>query len=260
MRSRDKIRFIAGYGSRYRDELLGDWVSSRSAVLVSPQLAMRRWLNCSFMRGRRDQVSVMFLNRANEAIAAVEQQRGATSGLAPVWTTAVRTDLESEMVARQVNNQGDRSMVLATFDRANAWPEDNFNIVARAERLARARALSTIHRELDDLPWVGDKLACFFLRDVVDVYGVSVTREDEAFVQPIDTWVFQLAEMIGLAVTWRTVKQTIIDECLAAGVSPRQFNQGAWYIGTHSLNVLLETVRTSAPRPNGRLRAEMRRI
>ena len=39
----------------------------------------------------------------------------------------------------------------------------------------------------------------------------------------------------------------IADTCQQQGVDPIRFNQGAWYLGAHSFNVLLENLHRIEP-------------
>lgn len=139
MSTSQKIRIIADYGRRYSQEFLADWRSQRAQVMTDSRLAMRRWFNCSFMRGRRDEVSIAFLRSANAAVQNVEQRLAAPSGLASIWNSSARAALDAEIRTLKVNHAGDRTMVLASFDLVSRTAaSDGYNLVARASRMAQA--------------------------------------------------------------------------------------------------------------------------
>ena len=63
--------------------------------------------------------------------------------------------------------------------------------------------------------------------------------------QPIDTWVEQIALRLGLIQQGDeagAVAEKIVSACRAAGVQPADFNAGAWYLGTHSLDIALASL------------------
>ena len=52
--------------------------------------------------------------------------------------------------------------------------------------------------------------------------------------QPIDTWVRQVSEAIGLVgrgLNNDKIIEQIVEKCLELKISPIKYNQGAWYIG-----------------------------
>ena len=86
---------------------------------------------------------------------------------------------------------------------------------------------------------IGDKISSFYLRDIADkgLEKKLLSNENEItdlfLLQPIDTWVDQVTEIIiGEVIKDRVVKQRkIVALCQSAGVSIINFNQGAWILG-----------------------------
>jgi hypothetical protein len=86
---------------------------------------------------------------------------------------------------------------------------------------------------------MGDKVTAFFLRDIAWVYGLEgkgslASADGAAYIQPIDVRVRQVAECLWPDLRgngWLIVARKIIEQCNKSGVSPIEFNQGAWYLG-----------------------------
>jgi hypothetical protein len=92
---------------------------------------------------------------------------------------------------------------------------------------------------------VGEKVASFYLRDLVSVYGLSEFIDDASAscLQPVDVWVRRIArkaEIAGPSDSDLAIRGGISKTCRDEGVSPIDFNQGAWYMGYNSFGLLLE--------------------
>jgi len=156
--------------------------------------------------------------------------------------------LDCRLREQQVNNRYDRRMVLETINFANhdlhAW---GCNVFKWAVATIREGNASEAYRALTGISAIGDKLATFYLRDVVLVEGIEaqIRGADYCYFQPVDTWVEQVARSLWTlqrADLGRTliVKRKLIEACLAAGVSPLLFNVGAWMVGANAYRLLLE--------------------
>ena len=73
-------------------------------------------------------------------------------------------------------------------------------------------------------------------------------------VQPIDTWVCQICEAVGIAADGDdlpSVRRKLLAACDSAGVPASVFNTGAWYLGTHSLEIAIEFLQKPTPEAAG---------
>jgi hypothetical protein len=190
-----------------------------------------------FMRGRRDAVSVTFRDRA----AAVLQTYGALEQID-------LRGLDGDLHAQGVNNRHDRQMVIESvrFARTElrAYAGNVFNWAVEAIGNGK---IHSAYSALDAIHAVGDKLASFYLRDVVFLGELenSLGGTDYSYLQPVDTWVLRVGRSLKLIEgddSGSTVKAKLISACLAAGVSPLLFNAGAWLIGAHAYELLIETL------------------
>ena len=69
---------------------------------------------------------------------------------------------------------------------------------------------------------IGDKIACFLLRDIVLLYDLEdyISDDDKVFIMPMDTWLIKISYAF------------LIKNLKEKGISFAQFNAGAWYIST----------------------------
>jgi hypothetical protein len=197
-----------------------------------------------FMRGRRDELSQKFYDLAHKVL---EQINSEGPHYLSCWDGHRSKQLDARLKGKGVNNHSDRKMILATLEWLNArLAETGYNIVEYAIREIQNHRLSQLYQKLDDIPYIGDKLASFFLRDVVDIYSLERwvdDRTDAYYLQPVDTWVQQVAQTIGIVsrnAKPEKVRRAIVLACQRVCVSSIRFNQGAWYVGKHSLDILLK--------------------
>jgi len=72
-------------------------------------------------------------------------------------------------------------------------------------------------------------------------------KEDLVCLQPVDTWVRQVAYEAGMIKNLdepdKKVRINIVEACLKSDVSTIRFNQGAWYLGYHSFELLINKLK-----------------
>jgi len=94
--------------------------------------------------------------------------------------------------------------------------------------------------------YVGDKLRGYILRDIITFFNFEsmLKREDHLCLQAIDTWVKQVCVKLWgkdiESMKDRDLKEKIVSECIKCGVSPVEFNQGMWFLGSNSLECIFE--------------------
>lgn len=233
----DEIHKIAEYGKTYRAQYLTDQIRDKTAYEDDWFNGLKFFFSKSFFRGRDDSLSQRFMKAAIRAMEEFKPQLGSAFD---------KTALESLLKSKGVNNHIDRRMVTATCEfvltKLERWDR---NVVRYAVDEITNGRVASLSNDIRKIHAVKDKLASFYLRDVVLVYDLEnlVKPEDYKYYQPIDTWVKQVAYALRLAVPADeddVVKQKIIDACIAADTSPLLFNAGAWLVGKNSLRLLLE--------------------
>lgn len=149
---------------------------------------------------------------------------------------------------RSTGKARDREMTIDTlrFLTENLEKHD-FNILKYTISQIRDHGLNRLYGQLTDIRQVGDKTARLFLRDAVAVYDLEKLEldvEELSLLQPVDTWVRQICrssqvKLVSKDTSDREIQKKIVKLCLDMGVSPIKFNQGIWYLGSHSLELLL---------------------
>jgi endonuclease III len=232
-----KLKSVAEYGERYVQEYLSDAKVRHAEITSDPLEALRFWFGKSFMRGRNDTLSTKFKNQAFETLRTYKN-------LDDIDLSA----LEGRLAEHGVNNPGDRRMVKESISFArNRLQEYDRNMFNWATALIRTGRADKAYQELTTLYEIGDKLATFYLRDVVLVEDAEdcIDAGGQAYVQPVDTWVRRVAQRLEIVDADRpgnkfSIKRKIISECLASDVSPLLFNAGAWMVGAHGSRLLIE--------------------
>lgn len=234
---KNKIKRIEKLGEKYFEEYLSSAVINRGNLIQNWYNALLFFFSKSFYRGRRDEISDKFKERTLEVMEDYYDGY-------KVFRILDSGELQKTLEKNGVNNHVDRRMVSETLKFLEKLPGNNI-VSYSIERIRNGQA-EEIHNELKQIYGIGDKLACLYLRDTALVYELEkfIQKKEQEYFQPIDTWVLQVARAIGLVggdnKDLANTKQKIIDSCLDNKVSPLFFNAGAWYLGTHSFQLLLD--------------------
>jgi len=231
-----KMKAIENYGRMYVTDYLDKDRMRRSSIMSNPTDALAFFYGKVFMRGRKDTISVVFMNRAIEVLQEYKSIHDIDLA-----------SLEEELHLHGVNNHYDQRMVIESirFIRDNLKDYD-YNIFNWAIDLIRTNCCPEAFSALTGIFAIGDKLATFYLRDVTLVSDLEPTIRSESYIyfQPIDTWVKQVSDAIGITEpTDReilVVKEKIVACCLEVGVSPLLFNAGAWMAGANAFRLIIE--------------------
>ncbi len=257
---------IAHFSEKYEADCLNSekhsLLSNWEALRTDWWLGFRFFLNRAFMQGRRDSVSVQFLKATNKALATLlplDINMIERSALIFQWYTkgwlclcnkdnnpikkALHEEYPIDMNGKSKDSitgkARDCEMVLDIFrficEKKSAEGQI-LNIAAYAAECIEAGNTEKAHKELDEIWQIGPKIAAFFLRDLATVLQLKPVPRDYRFLQPVDTWVGQIADKLNIHA------DKLVDACQSAGVDPIRFNQGAWYLGKHSLDLLLENL------------------
>ena len=114
------------------------------------------------------------------------------------------------------------------------------NIYTYVKRTIERSGVETAYKELTKIRAVSDKIATFFIRDV-GLLNPGTIVEDFSRAFPVDTWVKKLAGKLGYKTdNIKEMKQRLIDKCEQYGIDPLKFAAGLWYLGSNSLNMLVD--------------------
>ena len=68
----------------------------------------------------------------------------------------------------------------------------------------------------------------------------EISTKSDDLVFPIDTWVKKIAIKIGCTGTLSNIKECLICKCNNTSVNPLLFAAGLWYVGSNSLDILMD--------------------
>jgi len=231
-----KIKAIEKYGQFYVERFLRQQINNKEKIYSDWYEALKFLFAKVFYRGRRDELSEKFMNATIKTLNENKPDKNYNPEL-----------LNNLLKSNGVNNRKDRKMVLEVIDLIFSSLNSYQNNIVKytVDEIKKGKAVN-IFNMLNKIYCIGDKLASFYLRDVIIIYRLEkyLKPDDFQYCQPIDTWVKQVALKIGIMKSEKekteNVKTAIIRHCLNANVNPLLFNAGAWLIGAQSFNLLIE--------------------
>jgi hypothetical protein len=225
-----QIRHVASFSQGYISTHLGQWDPER--LRSDWWTALQFFFSHSFYQGRRDSLSLRFERAATEALSESLDPSSNSERLHSVCLDEGST-LDADLQNAGLTKRMDRLMVLSTLAFIRELPQAN--IVAWSLDEIEQGAVYTVYRELDSIKSVGDKIISFFLRDLDFLFNLAPQLDgDEVLMQPVDTWVRQISESIGIVQPGDSdhhMKRSIVIACNEADVSPNRYNVGAWCVG-----------------------------
>jgi len=250
MNTKTLVRQIARFYKNYEEGFLKERIRNKNDYLGSSKSALFFVLSYSFYQGRRDEISSMFEERAKTTLESFLGNNNVLLYSSPRITDKdnLRTKykgLYDLLKQNKVNKEGDRLMVISLVNFIQFNNEKNIlNFLIEQIKLKK---IAEVYRNLDGIWSIGPKIASLILRDVVYIYELEnyLSDEDYYFLQPIDTWVHNLSKSIELVnkdKIYKVEAKDITNKCFELGVNPMHYNQGAWYIGSNSLKILLQNI------------------
>lgn len=152
---------------------------------------------------------------------------------------------EAELQDAGLTNGADRQMVVEMIDfLANV--NDDHDIVEYSIESVKTGDTGVVHNQLTGIHNIAQKKAALFLRDVVTIWGLEdeLSWEEYRYVFPVDTQIRQVVTELGIVddgVSRDQLTDAVLNAC-RPDVSPVEFNQGAWYLGANSFDVLMDNL------------------
>jgi len=251
MDTKTLVENIAKFHKNYKDEFLTDRIKKKDDYLKNSKDALFFILSYSFYQGRRDKISSQFEGRAKETLNQYFSENGEVLTTSTSRITSKDElkekyrELYNKLKENKVNKEGDRLMVISLVNLIQSSSQKN--ILKFLIEKIKSNTMPEIYKTLDGIWSIGPKIASLILRDIVYIYELEkfLKKDDYHFLQPIDTWVHKISKNIGLINKDKIYKgeaKDITDKCFEFGVNPIYYNQGAWYIGAHSLQILLRNI------------------
>lgn len=249
-----QLKTLEKFGERYeREHLNGIDVDSMRADWFC---ALGFFLDHIYFQGRRGTLSEQFKKEAMSTLEAVfgSDQETRTSkfreainvGIIPTdcqWKTWTDNPLFLDLRRRKAGKRRDIEMVLDSLRFLTSCRDFNYNIVTYSISEVESGRIGDLYRRLDGIRQVGQKVASFYLRDLITCYHLKVSEDDYSLVQPLDTWVLKVATALGVCGDRddSTIAiEKILQVCKQFGVDPKRFNSGAWYLGAYSFKIVIE--------------------
>lgn len=210
------------------------------------------FLNRACFQGRLDKVSIRVYENVCQVLSplflATEKDQTYQDGKQCNWNS-IRTSLGERIGKGKVGKARDVEMIISALDFLDNLPSKN--IVAYSVAKIKAGQLYQHYIDLQaakttgGITQVGPKIAAFYLRDVVSVFKlIDLVDDKSAFcLQPVDTWVQKIVERIGIVsegTDKSEIQKAIVSMCEQEGISALLFNQGAWFTGYHSFDLVLD--------------------
>jgi len=245
------LKELESFGNRYIREYLSLWLKKRNALKTDWFKALGFFLSRVYFQGRRDKLSEQYYLAAQKALQAYfgNESSSQSRKFKTAWDKGfIPHDSEWKKWSEKDNNlwkrlnqskagkSRDIEMVLDILRFISACPSLNIVLYSLNE-IGNGRT-QKLYSEIDSIWQVGPKVTSFYLRDLAFLYDIKLSPEDFFMIQPIDTWVRQVAEHIGICSkkdSNAAVIKKLLVACNKAGVDPKRVNAGAWYLGANSL-------------------------
>lgn len=243
------VHAIISYGDRYRQELLFDRYNA-DLLRSDWWQALKFFFGRAFYQGRLDKVSARV---ESAALKVLEPAISHSNGHVDDDTVdELELSLQAVIGEGHVGKARDVEMIRSTLHYIDRLADAN--VVADSVARIKAGNIGQHYADLQisrnpssGIRQVGPKIAAFYLRDLVTLFGLEqyVPSDFQFCLQPIDVWVRRLAVstgIVGESASDQTIGQAIVMLCAKHGCSPLKFNQGAWYAGYNAFSLLLEAL------------------
>jgi len=100
--------------------------------------------------------------------------------------------------------------------------------------------VKSAYEKLTEMRAISDKIATFTIRDI-GLINLGIVNKDYEWAFSVDTWVIKIARKLGCnSKGIREIKQYLIEKCKDTDIDPLKFAAGLWFLGFHSLDILIE--------------------
>lgn len=246
------------FGSRYIEEYLDVWIKKRSALKNDWFKALDFFLSHVYLQGRADELSDRYYKAAKKVLLKYFGTSASTQirrynhawkmGFIPNnsnWNDHIKrnTNLWLELERAKAGKTRDMEMVLDVLRFIHSCP--SHNIVQYSLKEIKHGRTGKLYSEIDSIWQVGQKTASFYLRDLAFLYDLKLSPKDYSVIQPIDTWVYQVFNRIGIfsdGDSNKDIIEKLLRSCESARTDPKKVNAGAWYLGANSFDILLDHI------------------
>lgn len=243
----ETIKKIINYGDKYIEEHLTD-IFDTDLMLKNWWEGLQFFLSRSFYQGRKDTISMRVEEKAMNVLKEYIADKGndATVLLDKNNFSEIKNALKEVIGKGKIGRGRDIEMVISILNFVSDLEEKN--IVNYSISKIKSRKVNEHFYELQKIISIGPKISSFYLRDLICMYSLDnyMSEKDLIFLQPIDTWVRKVALKVEIINNLDEddvfVREKIVKTCLDLKVSTIKFNQGAWFLGYNSFDIVLENL------------------
>jgi hypothetical protein len=265
----EKIKKVVEFGDRFIKEYLSkEYFKTHNIDIEKVESdwweASKFFFSRAFYQGRRDDISKKVEEKAIEILSKYfdnQYQRDKEfQRLKDTNWKELKNELSKNIGKGKIGRERDIKMIISYFNFISNL--EHKNIVAYSLNKIKQKEIKDHFYELqkskrpNGIESVGPKITSLYLRDLVCINNLedSIKKEDMIYFQPIDTWVRKIANELEIIespklsnkelknVNEFKIREKIVEICDKLHVSAIKFNQGAWYLGVKSFNILLENL------------------
>ena len=135
---------------------------------------------------------------------------------------------------------GNDEDVMMVSDCLKFISEDRKNIYNHLKNTIATSGVKTAYEELIAMRAISDKIASVVIRDI-GLMNSKVIDRDYNMAFPVDTWVKKIAPKLGCSSEdSEEIKNYLLKKCEEFNLNPLKIAAGLWFLGFHSLDLLLE--------------------
>lgn len=252
----NKINSIAKLHNLYLKDIIGKRIAKKEEVLANSKEALLFIISYCMYQGRNDTLSEKFEkitidsinNKWNNKLLFDEEINVISNSKKEIKESNL--EFYNDLKNRGLNKKNDRIMIIHLLNKIQTLKKYDYNIVKYIILCIKDGRLKNIYDELDDIFSFGPKICSLILRDIVIIFNLEDNISDEEYylLQPIDTWVFQISTKLDLidnkdkSIDHIKHSKLICNKCLEYKINPIEFNQGVWYLGKHSLDIIFDNI------------------
>lgn len=252
------LKLIESFGDRYIKEHIETLQKRQNDFKSDWFQALDFFLSHVYYQGRNDDLSWRYYDAAKKALLTYFGKDTITqlknynnawdNNIIPhdpdrkIWLKA-NNDLLEELKREKAGKGRDIEMVIDTLRFIHGCP--SYNIVLYSIEEIKQGRIKKLYSEIDNIWQVGQKTASFYLRDLIFCYDLKLETDDYFTIQPIDTWVKQVAIAIGISSekdSNESIAASFLKACTKENADPKKVNAGAWYLGANAFNILLDNI------------------
>ena len=243
----ETIKKIINYGDKYIEKHLTD-VFDTGLMLKSWWEGLQFFLRRSFYQGRRDTISMRVEEKAMTVLKKYvdDGNNDETVLLNENNFPEIKNALKEVIGKGKIGKGRDIDMIISILNFVSKLEEKN--IINYSISKIKNKKVKDHFDELQNIISIGPKITSFYLRDLICMYSLDnfMSKEDLIFLQPIDTWVRKVALKVEIIDNINEddilVREKIVKACSDLNVSTIKFNQGAWFLGYNSFDIVLENL------------------